>query len=103
MERDLIIKALECCTSTDKTANCPIGCPFGDINSCEESLMYHALALIESQEERIKNLTIEIVRKMHDRLIECFDNEIEHKSIYTERQVLFSIDQIAKEMLEGEA
>jgi hypothetical protein len=37
---------------------------------------------------------------MQERLRECFDNEIEHKSIYTESQVLFVIDQIAKEMLE---
>lgn len=44
----------------------------------------------------------EAVREMQERLKDCFDNEIEHKSIYTESQVLFVIDQIAKEMLEGE-
>ena len=55
LDREQIVKALECCTSTDKTANCPSGCPFGDINSCEENLMYHALALIrELTEERNK-------------------------------------------------
>ena len=55
-----------------------------------------------SQDERMKNLAIEIVRKMHDRLIECFDNEVEHMGIYTESQVLFVVDNIAKEMLQIE-
>ena len=53
LKRDLIIKALECCTSSDKSADCPIGCPFGDINSCEESLMYHALSLIKELTEEV--------------------------------------------------
>ena len=41
------------------------------------------------------------VRKMQERLMECFNNEVEHLAMYTEAQVIFTIDQIAKEMLEG--
>lgn len=43
----------------------------------------------------------ETVRKMKERLMECFNNEVEHLSMYTEAQVIFAIDQIAKEMIEN--
>ena len=57
---------------------------------------------LERVELDVKECRADTVRKMQERLKECFDNEIEHKSIYTESQVLFVIDQIAKEMLEGD-
>lgn len=59
LNREQIVKALECCTSSGKSAECPIGCPFGDINSCEESLMYHALALIRELTEENEKLRAE--------------------------------------------
>ena len=31
--------------------------------------------------------------------MECFNNEVEHLAMYTEAQVIFAIDQIAKEMI----
>lgn len=96
---DQVKMALEHCTSPDRDADCPFGCPWGDVGSCMQNLMYHALKLIKSQDDRIK----EIVCKMRDRLKKCFDNEVEHMTMYTESYVLFVIDQISKEMLEGEA
>ena len=57
--------------------------------------------LLDKAEETIAKERAKTVREMQERLKECFDNEIEHKSIYTESQVLFVINQIAKEVLEG--
>lgn len=48
----------------------------------------------------VESVRADTVRKMQERLKECFNNEIKHMSIYTEGQVLFAVDQIAKEMLE---
>ena len=51
-----IIRALQCCTSSEKSADCPFNCPFGDMSCCEQNLMYHALALIReltAEKERI--------------------------------------------------
>lgn len=56
MDRKQVIKALECCTSADKNADCPLGCPWGDINSCEQNLMYHALSLIKQLTEENDSL-----------------------------------------------
>lgn len=39
------------------------------------------------------------VKEMQERLMECFNNEVEYLSMYTESQVIFVIDQIAKEMI----
>lgn len=56
LNREQIVKALDCCTSSDKSADCPIGCPFGDVNSCEKNLMFHALALIRELTEENERL-----------------------------------------------
>ena len=51
-----IIKALEHCTSPNKNANCSLECPYGDINLCEQSLMFYSLNLVKSQEQKIFEL-----------------------------------------------
>ena len=56
LNREQIKKALECCTSPDKNADCPLDCPYGDINLCEQSLMFHALSLIIQQETEYNEL-----------------------------------------------
>ena len=56
LNREKIIKALECCTSPDGDDTCLL-CPYGDINLCTQSLMAHALSLIEAlteENERLK-------------------------------------------------
>lgn len=53
LNAEMIKKALECCTSPDGDGTCLL-CPYGDINLCTQSLMAHALALITSHEQRIK-------------------------------------------------
>lgn len=66
-----------------------------------ERLIEAGFSTAEYAVDKIRGVRIEIVRKMQKRLKECFNNEVERKSIYTESQVLFVIDQIAKEMLES--
>lgn len=53
LNAETIKSGLECCTSPDGDGTCLL-CPYGDINLCTQSLMAHALALITSQEQRIK-------------------------------------------------
>ena len=57
MERDLIIKALECCV-TDSCFSCPYD-DVGVYSQCVPALLKDALSLINSQERRIKELTEE--------------------------------------------
>lgn len=116
LDREQIVKALECCTSADKNADCPLGCPWGDINACEENLMYSALALIRElteENERLKaeNVALEngleislhqqkqieadTVRKMQERL------KKKSEIVYGDRAVCVElIDQIAKELIQ---
>ena len=127
LNAEQVKKALECCI----TDSC-ISCPYDDVgvySQCVPTLLENALALINSQEQRIKELTeenerlktdLEIrnmkrasifeiadafdrgrtagVRKMQERLHERFHDRV----AYTRSYVHDTIDQIAKEMLEGE-
>lgn len=119
MERNDVIKTLECCTSTDKTADCPIGCPFGDINSCEESLMYHALDLIRelTEENAIKSQKranifeiadayqrgrADTIRKMRDRLSDKAKLRYVSADVTVLAVDLDDIDRIVQELLGGE-
>ena len=114
-----VIKALECCTNRDK----PCGeCILHEDKLCTITMANGALSLIKElteENERLRGQNIDLaaelkkclkagwavevhtVRKMQERLIECFNNEVDHLSMYTEAQVIFAIDQIAKEMVEG--
>lgn len=56
MEKETIIKALECCTSPDRNCDCGYECPYGDLISCTQSLMAHALALIKELTEENEKL-----------------------------------------------
>lgn len=58
MEKEQIIKALECCIE-DKCENCP----YDEQTACREYLLHSALALIKSQDEQIFQL--------ENRLKEC--------------------------------
>lgn len=59
-ERDDIIKALECCASPQNLCEeCPIDQKKKDDCICGQFLAKNALALITSQEQRIKELTEE--------------------------------------------
>jgi uncharacterized small protein (DUF1192 family) len=140
MERDNIIKALECCIKAETWGDCQeLGCPALTKHGCyfylrtdndNENALYvemfkDALALITSQEQRIKELTEEnerlqaeithleghreadikafktlkadTVRKMQEKLKAKAKNNEWNGTICGE-----DIDQIAKEMLEGE-
>lgn len=64
LNAEQIKKALECCSSSDGVFACESGCPYwgGDYDTCpctEEPnfIIKNALALINSQEQRIKELT----------------------------------------------
>lgn len=88
MKQDDVIKALEICTSIDKTADCPLGCPYGDIDSCEESLMCHALTLIHFYKQKIFEL--------ENRLKEC-ENGYEG-TLYLDRCKLHDAEEKIKEL-----
>ena len=122
-------KALECCymQGLEHTENCP-ECPYTNLYpNCTEYLGKDALALINSQEQRIKELTEELtrketeynelyefcesyrkeigevkadtVRKMQERLHERFGADANR--VYSNYNIHRYIDQIAKERLEG--
>ena len=77
-----------------------------DLTEENERLQKYNAVLIEDNHilssECIPMAKADTVREMQERLRQSFDNTVDHASIYTESQVLFVIDQIAKEMLEGD-
>lgn len=116
MEKEQIIKALECCTKGD-CDNCP-----NDFGNCYSNLARDALALIKELTEDNERLNghlnqlkhrydickqnaktekIDTVRKMQDRLKEYLD-DFYNSGEDALLDVPDSIDQIAKEMLEDE-
>jgi hypothetical protein len=66
LNREQIIKALECCTSHEKCSECPCT----DFCQGPSWLDENAFALINSQEQTIKELTEEI-----DSLKQCMEHE----------------------------
>jgi hypothetical protein len=59
MDREQIIKALECCTRSGCSDNETKDCPLKPYEDCTTRLATNALALITSQEQTIKELTEE--------------------------------------------
>ena len=117
MDREQIIKALECCL---EDGDCTV-CPLIDVASCPQILNENALSLIKELAaelevlkadrdnykewyfqtvEENKNIKADTVRKMQERVIA----EIEQTPNANEHFInawKSKIDQIAKEMLEG--
>ena len=63
MDREKVIKGLECCNKTDMCCmeiSCYhpayLECPYHEIENCVTNLTKDALALLKEQEERIKKL-----------------------------------------------
>ena len=50
--------------------------------------------------ERLSEIKADTVRRMQERLKECFPDTEDHKAVYLVQQIMFAIDQIAKELLE---
>ena len=59
LNAEMIKKALECCTNNGECKECPINPHKGNYGYCTSLAINHALALINSQEQRIKELTEE--------------------------------------------
>lgn len=118
LNKEQTIKICECCVKNE-CDKCPI---FKEADYCIDILAPNIIALIKELTEEnerlaervlaenhlrnqveymLKTVKSDTVREFAERLKKCFDNEIEHLAIYTEGQVLFAIDQIAKEMVEG--
>lgn len=95
MEKEQIIKALECCLVQD--ANCP-ECPYtGTYPECQGYVGNQALSLIREQDKRIEEIKAAAVQKMADRLKTYYGKLSGNTSpILT----VYHIDQIAKEILE---
>ena len=145
LNSEQIIKALE--LHSQKLKPCLVDCPYGGLHFCGSEMAKDALDLINSQEQRIKELTEEndklyrllddkiqenkklteenerltleyagfeagakagikvvradTVRKMQERLDKHFCHDPAFLGV-EQRLIMAAIDQIAKEMLEGE-
>lgn len=121
LNAEQIKKALKCCTSPDGDDTCLL-CPYGDVGLCTQLVMAHALALIKQLTEEKERLRAEnaeqdkaiinalnrmgdirreakadTVREMQERIkTRCIKSGI-YPAI-----VARAIDQIAKEMTEGD-
>lgn len=87
LNAEQVKKALECCTSGNSVSACMSGCPLYEKEDCEcinddTALLKYALALINSQEQRIKELTEE-----NERLRE-------HNIILEQKLMLLEIDDV---------
>ena len=121
MEREQIIKALECISRTGDVL-CE-GCDYRKHGgfACHRIGAENAIALInelieeadrhkkraDRHFENLKSVLDErsdieadTVRKMQERLKQCFKVTEDGNAMYVENSVVFAIDQIAKEMLE---
>lgn len=124
LNRDQIIKAMECCTSGNSVSACMRGCPLYEKEDCEcinddTALLKYALSLIKElteENEKQKDLLCkanakiyelqreqegaraDTVRKMQERLKEYLD-DFYNLGEDTLLDVPDLIDQIAKEML----
>jgi hypothetical protein len=124
LNREKIMKGLECCASYDRDASCG-ECPYmyaelADNEICSNRMAEDALALIKELTEENERLTktnlifarnvetvaanyyklgcTDTVRKMQERLNEAFKHYPQRCGDCCKEKV----DQIAKEMLEGE-
>lgn len=59
LNREQIIKALQCCRHSDSDEKYCADCPYYAVKYCAAKISEDALALINSQEQRIKELTEE--------------------------------------------
>jgi hypothetical protein len=109
LNRDTIIKALECCNVINGCKDCPYshkGKPT-DNGECSEKVSLDVLALIKSQEQKIKELTEEKERLRADTLENIKIRFAWRFGTYTDKdmtpitEVFRLLDQIAKAMLEG--
>lgn len=98
MEKEQIIKALEYCTSGGACSECQYDeNPLLSREGCMARKMFNALSIIREQDKRIKEVKADTVRKMQ----EAVKKRCIKGGIYP-AFVASVIDQIAKEMLEGE-
>ena len=142
LNRDQIVKALECCLTVEFGGDCPFDCPYAYNDDCENFIFSNALTLIKELSEenaklarscaelersctkletlykieskRVDTVKADTVRKMQERLKEApikvglplfglqTKDEIEDYANDIILQMRDAIDQIAKEMLEGE-
>lgn len=79
-------EALERCTSPDRNCDCGYDCSYGDLISCTQLLMANALALINSQEQRIGELAQanEQLSESYDHLEKTKDELLSERSRLTE-------------------
>lgn len=104
MEKEQIIKALECCSSGHTSTackECPLRYEEGTCDDDSNYVMIQALSLIREQDKRIEEIKDATVRKMADRLKEkIIDVDTDDATLWMECVNVEDIDQIAKEILE---
>lgn len=117
MEREQIIKALECCCKSKCSAENNADCPLINDEACACTLPKNALSLINElteENERLKELCTtkevekelvrrqtkaETLRKMQERLNTVFYSESKYMT-QTHGYIRYIVDKISKEMLE---
>ena len=104
LNAEQIKKALECCSPSGKHCTECVYFYRAVDDICAPYLMADALALITSQEQRIKELTEENERLIADTIKEFAKRAKASLDTFGEQHhyQCKRIDQIAKEMLEGE-
>lgn len=96
MEKEQIIKALECCCKSSCSAENNADCPLINDEACACTLPKNALSLIREQEKRIEEVKAETVRKMQEAIKErCIKGGIYPAFVAS------TIDKVSREMLEG--
>ena len=89
LNAEQIKKALECCASEEYICTqCPIDEKIKDECECGKVVARNALALVNSQEQRIKELTadLEAVRSRADETIDALHSEVRRLTDELERR-----------------
>lgn len=101
-----IKKALECCRHSDSDEEYCADCPYRTVKYCAAKISENALALINSQEQRIKELTEENERLRADTIdefVKMVKEKMREVAIVKRTSLIGTgwIDEIARE-LKGE-
>ena len=95
MEKEQIVKALECCCKSSCSAENNADCPLINDEACACTLPKNALSLIREQDKRIEKVKASTVRKMHDLIEErCIKGGI--YPVFVKN----TINKVAEELLE---
>lgn len=115
LNRDQIIKALECCASSTSSEACD-GCPFNEMELCDResnAIEKHALALIKELTEDNENLNktisnlLETIKDIKSDTLRSMRTQVNNKAVFPDGTrehgyiTLKVFDGIVEEMLKN--